>query len=245
MRAQLELMIAGDPRIRLLDRVPREQLRGLYAERATSSSRRRSGSAGRTRCSRRSSRTARCSRRPVGGHVGMVEPRRNGWLAADTERRRPDSTAMEADHRLARDEPVAHERVRGNRGAASSGSPIPSRSASAYLELAATPAARRVPRRAPRPGARRWSRSSSPTPDGGASSRRRWRRSPPRPIPGSRRSSSTTARCASEDAILDELAEPLSDLGRHPAQLRASARRATSASRSAAAATCCRSTPTT
>ena len=31
MREQLELMIADDPRIRLLDRVPREHLRGLYA----------------------------------------------------------------------------------------------------------------------------------------------------------------------------------------------------------------------
>ena len=32
MREQLELMIAGDPRIRLLDRVPREQLRRLFAD---------------------------------------------------------------------------------------------------------------------------------------------------------------------------------------------------------------------
>jgi glycosyltransferase involved in cell wall biosynthesis len=83
MRDQLELMVAGDPRIELLDRVPREQLRGLYA--------------GADLCISPSlwecwpntvleafEQNCPVLATPVGGHLGMVEAGASGWLTTGT-----------------------------------------------------------------------------------------------------------------------------------------------------------------
>ena len=83
MRAQLELMIAGDPRIHLADRVPREELSAHYeaADVCVSPSL--------WECWPNTVLEAFDHNRPViatpvGGHVGMVEEGRSGWLTADT-----------------------------------------------------------------------------------------------------------------------------------------------------------------
>ncbi len=83
MREQLELMIAGDPRIRLLDRVPRDRLRELYAAADVCIS------PSLWECwpntvleSFEQNRPVLAT--PVGGHLGMVEPGRNGWLTDGT-----------------------------------------------------------------------------------------------------------------------------------------------------------------
>ena len=147
MRDQLELMIAGDPRIRLRDRVPREELRALFAGAHVCVS------PSLWECWPNTVLEAFEQNRPVlatpvGGHLGMVEPGRNGWLAADTERRRP-ARPDGADHRLAAREPVALSASRGP---------------AAQLRAARRPRAgprglpraepRRRPRRAPKPVAR-------------------------------------------------------------------------------------------
>jgi glycosyltransferase involved in cell wall biosynthesis len=83
MRDQLDLMIAEDPRIRLIDRVPREELAGHYARADVVVS------PSLWECWPNTILEAFAADRPVlatpvGGHVGMVEDGRCGWLAADT-----------------------------------------------------------------------------------------------------------------------------------------------------------------
>jgi hypothetical protein len=84
MREQLELMIAGDERIRLRDRLPREKLRGLLAAADVCVS------PSLWECWPSTVLEAFEQNRPVlatpvGGHVGMVEPERSGWLAPGTD----------------------------------------------------------------------------------------------------------------------------------------------------------------
>jgi hypothetical protein len=94
MRAQLELMVAGDPRITMLDRIPREQLRELYAAADVYVS------PSLWECWPNTVLEAFEQNRPVlatpvGGHLGMVEPERSGWLTAGTGAD-PLAEAMEA-----------------------------------------------------------------------------------------------------------------------------------------------------
>ncbi len=84
MRAQLELMIAGDPRIELLGRVDREELRGRYAAADVCVS------PSIWECWPNTVLEAfennrRVLATPVGGHVGMVRDGDSGWLAAGTD----------------------------------------------------------------------------------------------------------------------------------------------------------------
>ena len=119
MRDQLELMIGADPRIRMLDRVPREHLRSLYAGARRRASRRRCGSAGRTPCSRRSSRTGPCSRPRSAGTWEWSSRGRNGWLAADTS---ADALLDRMEEIIgARERAGRDGRPRTRRGEASSG----------------------------------------------------------------------------------------------------------------------------
>lgn len=83
MRDQLELMIAEDPRIELVDRVPRAALTARYeaADVCVSPSL--------WECWPNTVLEALDHNRPViatpvGGHLGMIEEGRSGWLAADT-----------------------------------------------------------------------------------------------------------------------------------------------------------------
>lgn len=83
MREQLELMIGGDPRIRLLGRVPHEQLRAMYAGAHVCVS------PSLWECWPNTVLEAFEQNRPVlatpvGGHLAMVEPDSTGWLATDT-----------------------------------------------------------------------------------------------------------------------------------------------------------------
>ena len=79
MRAQLELMIAGDPRIRLLERVPREELGRHYAEADVCVS------PSLWECWPNTvleafDRDRPVLATPVGGHLGMIADGRCGWL---------------------------------------------------------------------------------------------------------------------------------------------------------------------
>ncbi len=83
MRAQLELMIAGDPRIRIRARIPREEVLKLYgaAHICVSPSL--------WECWPNTVLEAFEQNRPVlatpvGGHLGMIDPGRDGWLVDDT-----------------------------------------------------------------------------------------------------------------------------------------------------------------
>ena len=80
MRAQLELMIAGDPRIEILDRVERDQLRSLRAAADVIVS------PSIWECWPNTVLEAFEADRPVlatavGGHVGMVDDAETGWLS--------------------------------------------------------------------------------------------------------------------------------------------------------------------
>jgi glycogen(starch) synthase len=83
MRDQLELMIADDPRVRLLGTVPREELGTRFADAHVCIS------PSLWECWPNTVLEAFEHDRPVlatpvGGHVGMVDPGRSGWLAQDT-----------------------------------------------------------------------------------------------------------------------------------------------------------------
>ena len=214
MRDQLELMIGADPRIRMLDRVPREHLRSLYAGAHVCVS------PSLWECWPNTVLEAFEQNRPVlatpvGGHLGMVEPRRNGWLAADTS---ADALLDRMEEIMAaRGEPVAMVAAEA-----------PRRSFERLTDPSpcARPTSSSAARRATGDGRcrgagriRRWSRSSSRITGWIASSRRRSRRSPHRPTRRSRRSSSTTARARGgrPRARLDGRA--LSALGRDAGEL--------------------------
>ena len=84
MRAQLDLMVAGDPRIEILDRVEREQLRELRAEADVIVS------PSIWECWPNTVLEALEDDRPVlatpvGGQVAMVEDGETGWLAGGTD----------------------------------------------------------------------------------------------------------------------------------------------------------------
>ena len=104
MRSQLELMIGADRRIRMLERVPREHLRSLYAGAHVCVS------PSLWECWPNTVLEAFEQNRPVlatpvGGHLGMVEPGQNGWLTTDTG---ADALATRMEEIMgAREEPVA------------------------------------------------------------------------------------------------------------------------------------------
>ena len=83
MRAQLELMIAGDSRIRLLPRIPRDEVLALYGDAHVCIS------PSLWECWPNTVLEAFEQNRPVlatpvGGHLGMIESGRDGWLLSDT-----------------------------------------------------------------------------------------------------------------------------------------------------------------
>jgi glycosyltransferase involved in cell wall biosynthesis len=135
MRAQLELMIAGDPRIELVDRVPRTELEDLYrrADVVVSPSL--------WECWPNTILEAFEQNRPVlatpvGGHLGMVEPGVSGWLAEGTSAEQ----LGDAIERLlaARGEPAELAAANGPRRRfeqLTAAEPVVGR----YLELAAEP----------------------------------------------------------------------------------------------------------
>lgn len=83
MRAQLELMIAGDSRISLRSRIPRDQVAALYSAAHVCIS------PSLWECWPNTVLEAFEQNRPVlatpvGGHLGMIEAGRDGWLVEDT-----------------------------------------------------------------------------------------------------------------------------------------------------------------
>jgi glycogen(starch) synthase len=106
VREQLELMVDDDPRVRMLGRVSREALREHYAEADVVIS------PSLWECWPNTVLEAFEHDRPVlatpvGGHVGMVEEGRSGWLAADTS---PEGLADAVERVIA-----AHDEAGGSR----------------------------------------------------------------------------------------------------------------------------------
>jgi glycosyltransferase involved in cell wall biosynthesis len=108
MRAQLQLMAAGDPRIAFYDNVPRSEVTtwidGAHAVVVPSL----------WECWPNTAREALMHNRPllatpVGGLVGMVQPGRTGWLARDTSA----EAVGEAIRELAADPEEVAELIRG------------------------------------------------------------------------------------------------------------------------------------
>ena len=177
MRAMLELMVGGDPRVELREPVPRSQLAGLFASHdlvVLPSLWECWPTVGLEALERNRPLLAT----PTGGLTEMVDHGRSGWLTegvgADALARAIEALAAEPE----RARSLVRER---SPRAASRRSPTPSRSGSD------TRSSRPGPRHAPglrlrTPSAPRWSRSSSPTTGWRDSSRRPCARRPSRPI---------------------------------------------------------------